>query len=123
MRQERRVRHIRISCGDVLDWFTMATKGLPGCIHVPLIEGLPEDARVYDVQNDFYSNSFLFLIGSDSFDEVPEGERVPYFEGSFPRKYIAVNVQPETNSVQPEPDSVVFASAPKGVISTLKGEP
>ncbi len=53
---------------------------------VNCIEGLPDDAVVFEVQYDFASQGFTLLLQSQSFDPVSEGEQVPHISVVFKSK-------------------------------------
>lgn len=75
--QERRLKVVRISQPLILQ---MITTGWVSNAPIRCIEGVPPDAVLVDefIESSFYDASYVFH--HDSFDIVPEGERLPYLE-------------------------------------------
>lgn len=86
----RRLKVVSVPTHQVLDLFAFAVQGYPPTVHLPIIDGLPDGTRVGAVNFDFHTNSFLFLVENDAFDEVPEGERIPQFNNSWKVRFITV---------------------------------
>lgn len=45
--------------------------------HFNILQGLPADAKIMNVQISFDLKKVILLVWSDSFDEIKEGEQVP----------------------------------------------
>lgn len=101
---ERRVRMVGVPYHTVLDWFTFALKGFPQCVHLPKIDGIPEDAKVLSVHHDQMMREMRFFISHPSFDEVPNGQMVPYHTG-WNQEFVTAELMPtgdRRNPVSPE---------------------
>jgi hypothetical protein len=47
------------------------------------VDNLPEGTRFIRAFIDQYTNALCFIIEHDSFDEVPEGDSVPWLPASY----------------------------------------
>jgi hypothetical protein len=79
MYSERRVKVASVRQHDVLDWFVYSLSGWPEHLVLPMLVGIPADAKVECVVNNPLARTFDFLISHPSFDEVPEGDVPPGF--------------------------------------------
>ena len=52
-------------------------------IALPKFKDIPDDAEILACIYSLDSQMFFFLVAHNSFDEVPEGEHAPKFEGDF----------------------------------------
>lgn len=92
--QPRRFAVVRVGYRDVLAWvFTRATR-LPQFVMVLKGPGIPPDAKVLAVREDFCTRSFEVMLEHPSFEEVPDGMPAPNLTGKFGFEWEAV---PTTN--------------------------
>lgn len=52
-------------------------------LEVPMLHGIPDGAEVVDVQYDFMRRSFMVIVSHDSFDEVADGEQIPFADNAW----------------------------------------
>lgn len=75
---------VNLDESTVLEWFVRAAKSWKtdeAYVLVPMIDGLPSDAKVHCVRTDSESASICFVVESDEFQEVPAGNIIPAFSG------------------------------------------
>lgn len=80
---DRRVRRVRVFEENILDmvwsirhgYGDIVTRITPGCR-----DQLPKDWRVQRVYFEMDPASFVFVVWSETFSEVPGGEVIPYLE-------------------------------------------
>lgn len=80
MELERRIKVVCIDASNVLEWFISGLRP-PVYVRLPVIEGVPNDAKVLSVREDIYGRYFRFLISHPSFDEVADGDMIPDLTG------------------------------------------
>ena len=76
--QERRLRIVRLPYDETLNLMQSVVSGNPPAAFVQdRIAGLPADATVIAVMDDFYGRDLVFLMSHPSFDVVPTGCEPP----------------------------------------------
>jgi len=76
--QERRLRIVRLPYDETLNLMQSVVSGNPPAAFVQdRIAGLPADATVIAVRDDFYNRDFAILVSHPSFDVVPTGCEIP----------------------------------------------
>ena len=94
----RKLRLVRIEPTHLLDMLINAGKDLPQFVRAIKMSPLPDDASVISVNDDPWSRSIVFVVHSESFAEVPEGEMIPDLEGG-PRELFAIDLrQPQADA-------------------------
>lgn len=75
--QSRRLKIVTLSENAVLYAFLTNPLDESRMFSVPIIKDLPEDAVILGVHHEWQYKAFCFTVKSESFEEVPDGERIP----------------------------------------------
>jgi len=94
------IRIVRVNVADVLDWFTYAARWWPGYVSLPVIDGVPKEAKVIGVREDHRLRVFEFTVWHESFAAVPLGEMPPVLENTVHR-LVTIAAQPVHVSYDP----------------------
>lgn len=79
---DRRLCIVRLSIGDVLDWFFKAVTASRRDVQMRLRHpGLPADIRVIGVRENFYCRTLDFCVQHPSFAVVADGDVIPPLDG------------------------------------------
>lgn len=87
----------RISETTVFDWFVNAAirdGNSARFIHVPVLNGLPDDVKVHSVRHEPRDRCFAFLLESEMFPETLPGDMIPDLQGLFRLEYRKVDLEP-----------------------------
>ena len=106
MSEERRIKIVQIGKRDVLGLFQMVGSDASFC-RFPVISGLPEGYRVHDVSYSFLTDTFLLKVEHESFDPVPCGEQLPWWN---PHDVAMIEVR--KIATEPIPDEPEIAEEP-----------
>ncbi len=82
-KRERRVRALCVGVDTILEMLSPSASQRVGYT----APGLPADWEPEGVHFDWLRNSFVFMIYSETFDPVPEGEQVPWIEDGVRGEY------------------------------------
>jgi hypothetical protein len=80
--KERRLKKYYIDPDCLLNYL-QAMKHWPACFGRAIIEDLPEDAKLLDVNYDHDRRCLRALVFHESFPEVPDGEMIPEGSGGY----------------------------------------
>ena len=79
MNYERRQVVVQISQNVILDMFQMGQYGMDFVLF-PYLPELPKDYRILGIQASDMSGTFLLKVEHPSFDLVPDGEILPFWQ-------------------------------------------